>query len=208
MKIISHRGLWYKSEERNSLDALKLSLNSNFGLETDIRDFNGKLVISHDIADRNSILLSDFFLFCKNFHNSLPLALNIKADGLQSHLKITLQEYEINNYFFFDMSIPDLIGYVKQGFNVFMRLSEYEREDVFYDQIKGIWLDAFLNIWYNEKIIRNHLDNGKAVCVVSEELHGRSFEKQWELIRRWSLHNHDNFMLCTDHPEKAKQYLV
>jgi hypothetical protein len=208
MKIISHRGLWYKREERNSFDSLKLSLNTNFGLETDVRDFNGKLVISHDIADDSSILLSDFFIFCKNFHNSLPLALNIKADGLHGHLKSALQDYDINNYFLFDMSIPDFIGYVKQGLNVFMRLSEYERDYIFYDRVKGIWLDAFLSIWYDEKLIRSHLANGKAVCVVSEELHGRPFDRQWELIRNWSLHNHDNFMLCTDHPEKAKLYLV
>ena len=48
-----------KKNEQNKLVAFKRAINSGFGIETDIRDFNGKLVISHSLPDTNSIKLSE-----------------------------------------------------------------------------------------------------------------------------------------------------
>ena len=61
MEIISHRGLWSNISEKNTKTAFHTSFKNNFGTETDIRDFNGGLVISHDIADSSAINLEDFF---------------------------------------------------------------------------------------------------------------------------------------------------
>lgn len=46
-----------KKNEQNKLVAFKRAINFGFGIETDIRDFNGKLVISHDLPNINSIKL-------------------------------------------------------------------------------------------------------------------------------------------------------
>lgn len=41
MIILSHRGLWNKSSEQNTLEAFNLSFENGFGVETDLRDYGG-----------------------------------------------------------------------------------------------------------------------------------------------------------------------
>ena len=60
MEIISHRGLWNNLNEKNTNIAFHSSFKNKFGTETDIRDYNGNLVISHDIADANSLKFEEF----------------------------------------------------------------------------------------------------------------------------------------------------
>lgn len=86
MKIISHRGYWKNNSEKNTKISFERSFRLGFGTETDIRDFNGNLVISHDIPTNTSISIDDFFEIYNRHSNSI-LALNIKSDGLQSILK-------------------------------------------------------------------------------------------------------------------------
>ena len=54
MRILSHRGLWHEQSERNTLSALKKSLEHGFGFESDLRDYKGRLVVSHDPANADS----------------------------------------------------------------------------------------------------------------------------------------------------------
>lgn len=129
MKIISHRGYWKNIKKKNTISAFKKSFELGFGTETDIRDFNGELVISHDIPNSSIeelIYVDDFFKLYKSIGNNLPLALNIKSDGLQEMLKNLIIKYDISNYFVFDMSIPDTLGYMKKNINYFSRQSEFE----------------------------------------------------------------------------------
>lgn len=202
MIIISHRGFWIRATEKNTLKAFKNSTKFGFGTETDIRDFNSELVISHDVADKNSV---KFNTMLEPFQSTnLLLALNIKADGLLNLLQLSMNHYNIKNYFVFDMSIPDTLQYIKAGFNVFSRQSEYELQVPFYNDIKGIWLDAFKNIWYDADLIKKHLNNGKQVCIVSAELHNRDYLSHWKLIKSWDFIENNNLILCTDYPEEAK----
>ena len=61
MKIISHRGFWKESKEKNSEAAFKRSFENGFGLETDIRDYNGDLVVSFRVADKRLSIFSEIF---------------------------------------------------------------------------------------------------------------------------------------------------
>lgn len=206
MEIISHRGYWKSSDEKNTNVAFDRSFIGQFGTETDIRDFNGDLVISHDIADSNSISVEEF-LKCYNKHNcSGTLALNVKADGLQEKVKKQLEAYEIKNYFFFDMSIPDTIGYMNANLNFFSRQSEYEPIPPFYEKCNGIWLDAFIDIWFDETLITKHITNGKTVALVSPELHKRDQISFWKMLKDAELHLKENIILCTDFPEHATKF--
>ena len=49
MIILSHRGYWKSEKERNQEVAFHRSFDLGYGTETDIRDIQGKLVISHDM---------------------------------------------------------------------------------------------------------------------------------------------------------------
>jgi len=206
MKIISHRGYWLNESEKNTLTAFQRSFSLNFGTETDIRDFNGDLVISHDIANKSCIRLTDFFNLYNSKNNQSLLALNIKSDGLQEMLLKSLKTHSIHNYFVFDMSIPDTIKYLRDGINVFIRQSEYESGTLFYGRASGIWLDAFEDVWYSEELVKRHLDNGKKVVLVSSELHNREYLNHWNILKNWSFINDDNLILCTDLPQVAIKF--
>lgn len=205
MNIISHRGYWLEKTEKNTNVSFDRSFKLGYGTETDLRDYKGNLVISHDIPTNSSILIDDFLKNYKSQSDSL-LALNIKSDGLQSILKVKLEEFNIQNYFVFDMSVPDTIGYINNGIKVFSRQSEYEKTPVFYNQVEGIWLDSFNEEWFDLELIINHIDNGKKVAIVSSELHGRDQTGLWNFIKIHNLFLKEELILCTDLPELASKY--
>jgi len=202
MKILSHRGYWKESSEKNSVTAFLRSFNLNFGTETDLRDQNGEIVISHDIPEGDLFPLKDFLKTLSD--QSLTLALNIKADGLAKKLKKTLQDYPNLNYFVFDMSIPDMRSYLDLGMPVFTRMSEVEQNPIWLEYSNGIWLDAFSDEWYSIELIHKLLDTGKKVCVVSPELHNRDYNKIWTML--YPLRTCSALMLCTDFPEDAQSF--
>lgn len=218
MQILSHRGWWQYSSEKNHLIAFKkefeyclkdISKPYRGGVETDIRDYNGSLVISHDIATKDSLSLDDFLSLYSNYniHTNSTLALNIKSDGLQIELKSILQKYKIENYFVFDMSVPDALGYIKYGLNVFTRQSEYETTPPFYQDAKGVWLDEFHTHWIDEKTIESHLKNNKQICIVSPDLHKRDYTKEWQEYKEIEIRlNNPNLMLCTDKVAEARRF--
>ena len=209
IEIISHRGLWRKPFERNSLASLRSSIDEGFGLETDVRDLNGDLVISHDMptgSDENVTLDELLRIYCSSSCN-LTLALNVKSDGLSSSIKEQLQKYKIENYFVFDMSVPDTLSYKNEGLNYFTRQSEYETEPVLYHEACGVWLDEFQGHWIGRKEIQQHIKKNKKICIVSPELHNRKYEKEWNHYKEIEQQlNITNLMICTDYPELAQEF--
>ena len=210
MEIISHRGYWIGIEEKNTIKAFERSFFLGYGTETDLRDFNRQIVISHDMPNKTSLSADYFFnIYKKAFSNASrnkTLALNVKSNGLQIPILNLLKDFGIEDYFLFDMSVPDLKLCIENGLNSFLRLSEYEKDLPFYNSIKGIWLDSFHDIWYDVDLILSHLNNYKKVCIVSSELHKRDYKKQWNFLAINNIHKFDNVILCTDLPEMATQF--
>jgi glycerophosphoryl diester phosphodiesterase len=208
MIILSHRGLWKAAEEKNSEVSFRRSFELGFGTETDIRDYCGELVISHDIANSDSMSLNYFLEIYSNYPNNLPLALNIKSDGLQNSLLVLLNKYNISNYFVFDMSVPDGLGYLQSGLKTFSRQSEHETTPSFYEDAEGVWLDEFNDHWITHRLILDHIKNKKRVCIVSPELHNRSNEIEWSEYKKIcdDIIYKENLMICTDFPEEADRY--
>lgn len=204
MKILSHRGYWKEPAEKNTVKAFKHSVDLKFGTETDLRDFDGKIVIAHDMASGSDIKLVEFLEIFKD--SGLPLALNIKSDGLCLKLKSILEEYKITNYFVFDMSLPDQVNYVKNGMNVFTGLSDLNLIPPMLEESKGVWLDSFRGDWFGPDTINQLLSKNKFVCIVSPDLHKRSHQWQWKMIKENGLHLKDRLMICTDMPEEAREY--
>ncbi len=214
MDILAHRGKWEKEEDKNSLESLLLALNLNFGIETDIRDFDGKLVISHDVPNKDSmplnVLFQEYKVIQKEKGFANPIALNVKSDGIHEELKKLLIDYEINNYFVFDMSIPDSLNYINYGLNIFLRESEYEKILIDQSSFEGIWLDQFKETWFDKQILIEKIKSGKKVCIVSSELHARDHKYCWEVIastlKELSNTEKRNIMICTDFPSEFKEY--
>lgn len=207
MIVLSHRGYWKKENEKNGITAFERSFSLGFGTETDIRDFKGELVISHDIANENCISLKKFFEIYKSFNKNLSLALNIKADGLQSKLKELIKRYDIEDYFVFDMSTPDKILYLKHDLVTFTRQSEYEIAPICYDKASGVWMDEFHEHWIDKTALQRHFSNGKKVCIVSPELHKREYKKEWDDYKHIEKELKSNdIMICTDYPIEAREF--
>ncbi|MBN2809614.1 MAG: hypothetical protein JXR80_09010 [Deltaproteobacteria bacterium] len=206
MKILSHRGFWLKPEEKNCEAAFIRSFQAGFGLETDLRDHNGDLVISHDPPRGVCMRFDEFAQIYKEHAFEACLALNIKADGLQSLLKSALKRYAIDNYFVFDMSAPDTLVCLDAALKVFTRQSEIEPEPICYDQACGVWIDCFYREWITLGEIRKSLDKGKEICLVSPELHRRPHEQFWDFLKKNGLHLDSNIMICTDFPQTAKDF--
>lgn len=205
MQILSHRGYWITAEEKNTKVSFERSFSLSFGTETDLRDRDGELVVSHDPAKQDAVSILELFSTYRQYLLDLPLALNIKADGLQKLLAAALVEYQIKNYFVFDMSVPDMVSYIKSGIRVFTRQSEYEPNPVLYEHSQGVWIDGFKTEWIDESTIKKHIETGRQVCLVSPELHGRSHEIFWERLLKMSVTTSSDVMLCTDYPEQARK---
>ncbi len=205
--ILSHRGYWKTDEEKNAPVAFQRSFEAGFGTETDIRDRNGELVISHDPPTSDALSLGAFLELYKRFGDGLPLALNIKADGLQGLLQNALARHDVSNYFVFDMSVPDALPYLRAGMNVFTRQSEYESSPSFYETATGVWIDGFHGDWLTEMGFSPHVWAGKRVCLVSPDLHKRPYEAFWRQVKTWcEVPREADVMLCTDFPEEASRF--
>jgi len=182
MKIIKHRV--------NSIQ----KIDQNFGAEIDIRDYDGDLVLSHDLPNQKSQKLDDFL-------NFLPkdklLAINVKSSGIEKKLFTSLNSSNIN-YFAFDFSIPGLLNALEQKIVCALRLSEYEKE--IFQGPKWIWLDSFNSVWFDAKYIESLKNMNYLISVVSPELHQRTDKKEYTKIK--SLINCNLIdAICTDIPE-------
>jgi hypothetical protein len=115
--------------------------------------------------------------------------------------------YEVENYFVFDMAVPDSLAYARLQFNTYTRQSEYEPVPPYYDLAKGVWLDEFHGHWLTNEIIERHLNQDKSLCIVSPDLHKRSYLQEWQQYRVLeSTIGRDKFMLCTDFPQHAQEF--
>jgi len=204
MQILSHRGYWKSPPEKNTVAALERSFRLGFGTETDLRDRDRTLVVSHDPADQQSLLADSLFRTHHELAPGVPLALNIKADGLQQHVADMLEKYSVQDAFVFDMSVPDLLQWSHRGIPVFTRHSDVEPDPVCYSLAQGVWLDAFHGDWWDVDVILRHCDAGKRVCIVSPELHRREHRAVWDKLLTGDIQNADQVMICTDYPEEAR----
>jgi len=204
MKVLSHRGYWLETAEKNQEVAFQRSFNLGFGTETDLRDCAGRILISHDMPSGHEMSLETFLGLVTD--PALPLALNIKADGLVRPVAAAMEQSGHQDWFVFDMSVPDTLAWLRAGVPVFTRLSEYEPTPAMLDRATGVWLDAFEQRWWNRDDISRLLDAGRRVCIVSPELHARPHEEDWEFLL--PLAHREGLMICTDLPEQARAFFL
>lgn len=211
-RILAHRGLWNDAAPPNSPKALDAALRAGFGIETDIRDMMGKLVISHDPAlagAEDAAILSDLISERADF--SSLIALNIKSDGLAGLAKPLLTSLSERNAFCFDMSFPDTRSYIECDIPILMRVSEWEPINWDFLSAYGLkprfWLDSFTSDWWLSSSEASHICSFGQVVAVSPELHGRAPERVWEWFAQEVSLGHDVY-LCTDLPYSLSDFLV
>lgn len=203
MIILSHRGYWKTEPDKNTHAAFVRSFTLGFGTETDVRDSPAGLVISHDPPRGGEMPLTDFLRLLPN--PDLPLAMNVKADGLAKPLKAAMDAAGHRNWFAFDMSIPDTVQQLRAEMPVFLRVSEYEPwPPGLLQRAAGVWLDAFEGDWWCAADVEAMLEAAGRVCIVSPELHRRPHLDAW--ARLAPLAGRPGLMLCSDLPEDARAF--
>lgn len=206
MNILAHRGYWNESIDSNSSIAIKEALRRGYGFESDVRDYMGEMVISHNIADSTCQKAEEVFQWLHEYQDKFCFAINIKSDGLKEILQSYFQKYAIQNYFLFDMSVPQMVEFREMGLRYFTRQSEVEPEPCMYKDAAGVWIDGFWSTdWITEKLVTTHIIAGKDVCLVSPDLHGKVYEEFWQIVKSWHIDDSKLF-LCTDYPDEAKEF--
>lgn len=210
IEILAHRGDWRQEAEKNSMAALQSALEAGFGLETDIRDLDGELVISHDVPLRGAVRPAEELLAFYAGHGCTgTLALNVKSDGLQDRLEALLRKYAVTRYFVFDMSVPDTLGYLKRGLTTFVRRSELEDHPALAARAAGIWLDELTGPWIDAGVVAREAAAAR-VAIVSPELHRREHLPQWAALGQALAAGApaDRLLLCTDFPHDARRHFA
>ena len=208
--ILSHRGFFSHSCEQNTLLAFKRAIDFGFGIETDLREHNGQLIICHDLLPINCspILFSSLIKLLKFSSHPFKIALNIKSDGLLDLIKSELLGSGLNNldFFVFDMSIPETIKYMNSSIPFYSRISEYELHPQFLSKARGLWIDNFTGSFSQTLYALKYLDLGFFTTIVSSELHLRDHLILWSQLKQSGLYLHPCFQLCTDYPIHAANF--
>jgi hypothetical protein len=202
--LLSHRGHWRDIAEKNSERAFRRAFDAGFGIETDIRDRNASLVVSHDMPGDAAMSVADLLDILGS--RNLAMALNVKSDGLARALVAQMRARGLSRWFTFDMSLPEMVTQIRLGMPVFTRVSEYERQPLLYDQSVGVWVDSFVSDWHSAADVETWLRDAKQVAIVSPELHGRPHTGFWRRLRESGLTDNPALMLCTDFPEDAAAF--
>lgn len=203
---MAHRGTWSKEQlVPNSQEALLAALDAGFSIETDLRDRNGAVVVSHDPVTDDSVLTLDQFLSRisrATLSREIVFALNVKSDGLSSIITDELRTLQGIPHFFFDMSTPELVKYVNAGLRVGLRQSEFESlapQLSICSEPSAVWVDGFDSDWWQTNELTELGSRKIVVILVSPELHGRDPAQVWETFAD-EFHNNPNLYICTDHP--------
>lgn len=141
-----------------------------FGVEMDLRPDGNSIIIHHDPFKPGE----NFEEWLKHYNHSL-IILNTKAEGMEERILSLMDQYDIKNYFFLDLSLPFLIKYMKKGISkIAIRFSEYEPLEFvmkFAGKVEWVWVDCFNDLPINHdnyKILKEHFK----LCLVSPELQG------------------------------------
>jgi glycerophosphoryl diester phosphodiesterase len=203
MKIICHRGLWTKKIEQNSLKACLEGAKLFDGIEVDLKNQNGKIVLSHDPITKNNHAVSLESLFKKT--PKTFFALNIKEDGLGRELRKLISRHKINNYMCFDLSFPESLQFQKEQLRVFPRMGDMDPKLKVFP--KGLVIDVFDQTNYSQ-VLRSlkALKDPCELFFISPELHGHQVEVNWSKIKRFLTQSSHSAYLCTDRPADASQF--
>lgn len=198
--IYAHRGVWVEQRDQNTKKSIESARAAGFGVETDFRSINGNLYLAHDPL----LLNTGCEVISINF-NEVSTAINIKEDGLLSHLSEFIQNNNQLHSFVFDGSIPEMVKARKMNIPHALRMSEFEREVPW--RSPYLWIDGFESEWWLDlnnipKLSKNHF-----LVFVSPELHGREFQKSWNYLKKLNVLIESNFGICTDRPYEFRDFM-
>ena len=159
-------------------------IDSKYGAEIDVRDHNGKLVLSHGLPNDKSVELTTYL---KIFPKKTLLAINVKSCEIEAELKRILDKSRLEQYFVFDFSFPYLKKAQQIGLTCAFRLSEYEKD--IQSSCDWVWIDSFDKVWYDENYLRSLRKHDLRIAIVSPDIHNRNNENEFSVIKQMASSN-------------------
>ena len=179
----------------NDINSL-IKIPQNYGIEIDLRCEGNDIILHHDPFYEGT----EFRTFLKEYNHN-GIILNCKSEGLENEILKILREFNIEDFFFLDLSIPFLVKTSNNGCKqVAVRFSEYEPlsfVNKYKDICEWIWIDSFHGKYFDEKQIKILAKNFK-ICLMSPELRGFGSEIVKELKYRYS--DIEFNAVCTKNP--------
>jgi hypothetical protein len=188
MQIVQHRV--------NTITALN-DTPTHYGVEFDIRDKYDELIIEHDAFKTGT----EFNTYLAAYTHGLMIA-NVKAEGIENKIIKELNNFQIDNYFLLDVSLPYIVKLSNQGFTkMAIRFSEYEPIQLaqqFIGKCDWVWVDCFSTFPLTMEmyeILKTHFK----ICLVSPELQAMPID-QIQVLRK-TVQNMEIDAVCTKRPD-------
>lgn len=159
------------------------------GVEVDLRDYNGKLVLQHD-PWKDGESFEDFLeAYAHRF-----LVANVKCEGVEKRVLDCLQRRGVGDFFLLDLSLPAVVKLASSGERrIAMRWSEHEPIEscaAFTGLVDWVWIDCFTH--YPHLTAReDYLLSSFRRCLVAPELQGRPplrADQALALARKYKVH--------------------
>lgn len=145
-----------------------------YGVEIDIRDYDGALRLVHDPFLGGE----DLDAYLKGYKNALCI-FNVKCDGLEDQILKLAEKHGVKDFFFLDCANPTLVKLARRGEKrLAVRFSEFEPIEsalAFAGKASWVWVDCFTKLPLNPEnyaALKKHFK----ICLVSPELQGHGRE--------------------------------
>lgn len=149
-------------------------VDTQYGVELDLRDFGNKLIMRHDPFAQGDE--QDFEEYLKQYKHGLMI-LNIKSERIEHRVLELIKKYNVKEYFFLDSSFPMIKLLSTSGEpNIAVRFSEFEGLDTVLSmagKVKWVWVDCFTKLPIDSIIFNKLKAAGFKLCFVSPELQGQ-----------------------------------
>lgn len=161
MQIIVHR--------INTIEQLR-KIPEKYGVEIDIRETNGQLILNHEAFGTGDLLEE----YLKNYHHAF-IIFNIKEAGIEAKVIELAEQYSITNYFLLDVEFPYLYQAARQGIKkIAIRYSEDECIETvlkYKGMVDWVWIDTNTKLPLTKKIMKQL--EGFKTCLVCPDRWGR-----------------------------------
>lgn len=181
-------------EHRVNTLAKLATVPTHYGIEVDIRDYDGDLRLVHDPLLSGERLEDLLRAYCHAF-----IIFNVKCDGLEDRIIELAERYGINDYFFLDVAAPTLIRLARRGVRrIAVRYSEYEPLEsalALAGMVDWVWVDCFTRLPLDAHSYAQLSQHFK-ICLVSPEMQG--FPRQTIQTYRQALQEMPIEAVCSD----------
>lgn len=207
----------YINHRVNTIAQLKKVPTQN-GIELDVRYHGNELVLHHDPFHHHETHPQQLEHLLQEWNHDGPIILNIKTEGIERACIDLMNKYNIDNWFFLDLSMPFFVLYAThasnheiQGFspeNLAVRFSEYEPIEYalsFANKVKWVWVDCFTHLPVDRGVYSAFIEAGFSLCLVSPELQQHSMARIAEFQAQCE--GLEIAMVCTKRPDLWGQQL-